>query len=360
MSWIALRDRQGIALWPDGATPPGPKLFADPGPLAPRGTLMIEVLPGELKGERLVLDAVFRQAWPGGLRLSLGPGNRVNFRMWQSNRQIDYSLRTGPLAPRRGLILHYAWDAPARRATLCAYVPGQEAMALMEFSGPIPLFFNDIAVLMDPAACHTAPEVRFIALSDMVEPVGPVPGFAPGAAVLTPSGEVPIEKIRVGSLVTTSDGHSAQVRWAGSMLVPSRGSLRPMLLRAPYRGLNTDVTLAQHQRLALAGSTVEYLFNKERVAFAAGYLRDDRTAILPATSRFVRYHQILIDRPAFIVVAGMAAEPLDLTPMLRDRGLWAHTILRDLPAALVPRQRRPDLTVLNDYEALMLAQASCV
>ena len=41
------------------------------------------------------------------------------------------------------------------------------------------------------------------------------------------------------------------------------------------------------------------------MAFAAGYLRDDRTAILPATSRFVRYHQILIDRPAFIVVAGM-------------------------------------------------------
>jgi hypothetical protein len=43
--------------------------------------------------------------------------------------------------------------------------------------------------------------------------------YAPGTAILTPEGEVAVETLRIGDLVTTADGRNVPVRWIGHQVI---------------------------------------------------------------------------------------------------------------------------------------------
>ena len=67
-------------------------------------------------------------------------------------------------------------------------------------------------------------------------------------------------------------------------VVPARGSLAPVRLRAPYFGLLDDVIVAPEQRLVIDGSEVEYLFNQEAVLVPARHLVNGFAAMAESAS----------------------------------------------------------------------------
>jgi Hint domain-containing protein len=65
--------------------------------------------------------------------------------------------------------------------------------------------------------------------------------FMPGTQICTPTGEVPVEDLKIGDVVRTSDGHSIAVRWIGRQTVAGRfaDELRsPIRIRAGALGDN--------------------------------------------------------------------------------------------------------------------------
>ena len=113
---------------------------------------------------------------------------------------------------------------------------------------------------------RTIENVNFVAVSDQVEPVGPMPGLSGAARIRTTKGSVAANKVRPGGLVQMHDGDIAQVRWCGSVDLPARGQFQPLRVRAPYFGATHDVYVAAEQRMLFSGSEVEYLFGEESVA----------------------------------------------------------------------------------------------
>ncbi|MBV9859541.1 MAG: Hint domain-containing protein [Alphaproteobacteria bacterium] len=92
-----------------------------------------------------------------------------------------------------------------------------------------------VAVLnLDPNTDYTG--ISYVPVSDRhggtdVE----MPCFCAGTRLLTPSGEVPVEDLRVGDDVTTLSGATRPIAWIGSgrsLVTPANGRSRPIVVRA--------------------------------------------------------------------------------------------------------------------------------
>jgi hypothetical protein len=141
--------------------------------------------------------------------------------------------------------------------------------------------------------------------------------FCEGTPIRTPQGEVRIEELRVGDLVTTMRGEAVPIKWIGrniyrksgstwpSRVVPIRVSRFAMDGKTPY----TDLYLSPQHALFIDGSLlpVRYLVNG--------------TSIVPATpsdTETVQYLQIVLDTHEVIWAAGVAAE----TFVASDKASW--------------------------------------
>ncbi|WP_291841192.1 Hint domain-containing protein [Limimaricola sp.] len=359
MSWVGLREGARGQFCPQGLGRPAPSTPADPDALLPRGTLMLafEVDPMQ-QGDLIRLDT--HQPWPCGLMLGLGPRGSVHLTQWQGNQIVTAALPTDLGAVRESTVISYSWDAPTRIGTLSLWLPDRRQLFQADVIGPLPLSYRMAAALMTlPDGCPLAPGVSFLALSDRVEPAGPTATIDGAAPVATPRGVVPMGRLQPGEVVLTGDGDIAQVRWAGWQDLPARGPFAPLVLRAPYYGARENVTIAPCQRLVLRGSGVEYLFARDRVGAAARHLRHDR-AIVPAPPVLVkRWHQVLLDRPASLMLAGVEMEGLDAAPLLANPGTWGSSLLAGMPNEWRPRGRFQDTTlrILNNTEAVTLAMS---
>ena len=60
--------------------------------------------------------------------------------------------------------------------------------------------------------------------------------FAAGTRILTPRGEVEVERIAPGDLVLTRDHGLRPVRWTGSRRVDGRGAMAPVRIEAGALG----------------------------------------------------------------------------------------------------------------------------
>jgi len=355
MSWVGISDDLGSRFSALGLGHKARAGAADPDSLLTRGSLMIELAPIADGQPQTLLAYSTATPWPAGLRLFHAGNGRIVLDLWQGPSKRRYVLSDALPARPAPLIVTYVWDAPARHALLAAYEPGAARLVMTEATAPFPMRLADAERLVSvPGARVQNAAVRFLALADTPEPVGPAPTLAAHAMVETRDGPLPICHLDPGAVVLTADGDTAQVTWVGVQEMPARGRFRPLLMRAPYHGLTRDLVVSPAQGLRLAGSDVEYAFGTETVAVAAGDLTDDRSVLPLLTFDVVRYYQILLDKPAVLRISGAPMVPFDVAALLDDPSFLRHSVLVDLPRELIPAAGDGGLQLLESYEVLSL------
>ncbi|KPP93105.1 MAG: Hint domain [Rhodobacteraceae bacterium HLUCCA08] len=134
-----------------------------------------------------------------------------------------------------------------------------------------------------------------------------IPCFVAGTLIATPRGEVPVEQLRPGDLVSTRDEGPQPLRWIGSRTVPATGRLAPVRIRAGAFGLHRDLLLSPQHRVLVRDTLAELMFGEAEVLVAAKDLVNDRTVRVVEGGE-VTYVHLLFDRHQVIWSEGLATE----------------------------------------------------
>lgn len=361
MAWLAMRDPKerrfslrglGHDRQDSRRHPPGDDI------LLARGSLVLEMRQPSNGPAREVLG--FYNGWPRQSRLSLQalPGGRLSLAQVQGEQIAGATLAYGPSACTDLMRITYAWDAPAGWARLSVDRPGTDEITAIAVDRAGPIVLRDLREMLMGRGTHAfEPEILFAALSDQIEPIGPMPTLDPHAMIATPTGYRAANTLQRGDTVLTAGGTAVPVLQRIDRVVPARGSFAPLRLRAPYFGLQQDVIVAADQRIIIGGSEVEYLFGQETVLVPARHLVNGFSAVTAATGPTQRYTQLLLpDHRDALVVAGAAMERLYIGRMRRRPNDLAAGLLKDMDRSGLPEHEPTPLRRLIRLEATHLAR----
>lgn len=190
--------------------------------------------------------------------------------------------------------------------------------------------------------------------------LGP-PCFVAGTRVRTPRGMRPVESLRVGDMVLTSDRGAQPVRWIGTRTVRAAEAFAPILFKAGSFGNARELMVSPQHRMLVSGWRAELLFGQEEVLAAAKHLVDG-VNVVQAPRREVTYVHILFDRHEIVDAEGVASESfhpgdyiLSGDDELREEIVALFPELADLAGA---RNWGAARTVLKAREAQLLALAA--
>jgi hypothetical protein len=353
MSWVGLRDATdgGLCL-------PEPVLQT----VLPQGTLAIDFRHHPSDRPVNILRHARRDPVAAVVTLRSDPDGTLSLLLRQGDHDALHCLPLPPLLPSEPVSVHYLWDSLRGTGAFAAHLPERGLTELCEIAQPLPLTWQDAAlILTDRAGCRTAPGFCHAAIADHLATIGPQPGIDGAGLVETPDGPRPLHLLRAGDPVIAADGAPAVVRWAGSADLPcpasGTGHHRPHRMRAPYFGVGSDLLVAGGAVLRLCGSEVEYLFGEAEVAVAVRHLADGQ-AILPLSGgpepRFRRWHHLVLDRAVPLLVSGAVIEGLDSDALRARPALHRWSILAGLPAEQMPAPAARSCPQLRDYEAQTL------
>ena len=157
-----------------------------------------------------------------------------------------------------------------------------------------------------------------------------VPCFTAGTLIRTPMGDVPVEALREGDLVTTLDDGAVPILWAGGRhfdqaALDARPGLRPIVIRANAFGLHDEVLVSpQHAILAMTADG-ERLVRARHLAELG-----DRRFRVAQGKRRVSYHHILLPRHGIVMANGLWTESMYPGPLaLRALGAAACREIAD-------------------------------
>lgn len=360
MTWIAISDAEedrfsvrGLESKPDAF----PLLDRGPDALIARGSLVFEMrLPATLSPVPLL---IFDRPGPSPFYLSLQsiPGGGLNLVLRQGDNVLSRTLNHSEVGRTDIMRVTYAWDAPARWGRLSLERPENDKVLIVALDAPKPMRVADIRALMKQGPNrYVAPELLFMALSNDIEPIGPMPSLTPQTPIATPDGYRPISQLHRGDLVVTHDGVSVPVLRKLTRTVPARGAFRPVHLRAPYFGLLQDITVGQSQRVLLHGSEVEYLFGKEEVLIPAGHLSGTHSARFRPCGPLATYMQLLLPAHEALLAAGCPVESLFVGRIRRNRDLLSASLLAQADRKLLPEHAKSLCPVLPAFDATVLAE----
>ncbi|MHC0052205.1 Hint domain-containing protein [Actibacterium sp. D379-3] len=362
MAWIALTDT-GFGQRPDAASGPPLRVSYDrdaaEDDILETGSLYLEAEIGRGTARDHPLFVLHRRAdITSHISVQLCKDGTIVFarKLGRQSRQV--TLRPDRRHTEGTIRLTISWNAAARRGLLSAEFVTDGTLLQKEFADPLPWLNSDIARLRHPGReVIFGPALRCFGLSDRLEPVGITPSFAAGTPVLTPDGYRRVESLRPGDAVLTDTGAARQIRWTCTREVPARGRFRPIRLYAPYLGLVQDVVVAPEQRLVVDGPEVEYLFSEEAVLVEAHALLHTNFAASEPAGPTIRYHQVLLDDPAMLRVAGAAMESLFVGSLRDAPDMLATTVLRNAPPGHLPMHKQLAYPALRNYEAVTLRAA---
>ncbi len=359
MSWIALLDKSRADFRPDGLAQPGPKasqpLAADLPPLA-KGSLVVETRVSPYDRPQTLLG--FVSGAVGGVRLSLqavpGGGVVLIVNRGNSTSHVAVNLDTGGRADT--LRITYSWDCSVSLGRLAVECPGTFRVAQKEVPNPIGLSLRDIQECIEEQEARVcASDLSYVAMSNCIEPIGPMPSLTAQTPVMTNDGYVPVEQLRRGDVVQTPNGDLVPVLHNIRRTVPAAGLFAPIRLRAPFFGLTQEIVTSPTQRLVIGGSRVEYTFGSEFVLVPAGHLLHGNAAVAVKDKPLVTYCQLLLPNHEAILAAGTYLESLDLGRLRRRRDILRATLMARYSRAKLPEHARTAYPVLREFDALTLA-----
>ena len=329
--------------------------------LMARGTLLAEfVLERGQHGPLPLVHLATHAGWPRLLSLALAGDGRLMLRQRQGEAHAAVSLAAADFLGGGGRFrLTYRWNAPGRHSLLTLESLDGGAIRQAVGANPLPMPQADLAALLAGrgAAVH-GDALRWLALSEGTVPVGPGAAFAPSTRVETPSGPRPAMQIRAGDFVQTADAGAQEVLWSGRVALPALGSLAPIRLGAGRFGRTRDIWVLPHTRIAMTGSTVEYMFGTDCVLVEARHLLDSVSASQIERPSVLAWHGILLRGHHLLVADGQQIESLYTGALAAAPMLAATTALADIAAmGKLPTHHRPAIRELRPYEATALAAA---
>lgn len=326
--------------------------------LMPRGSIMIETrVPPEDRPQTLLYYRR-EQPWAGTLSVQAMPGGGIVLVLDQGGEAFHTVLERRNDSRVDLLRVTFSWDSEMRRGWLSVEQPGTDTVDTQETPPPPPMLIEDVYTLCHrPQLVTTDPDVIFYAVSEAVEPVGPMPSLVAQVPVLTPQGYRRAGDLTLGDTVMTRRAGVVPVLARVTRRMPALGSFRPVRLRAPYFGVQRDLVVAPYQRLVIGGSEVEYIFGRQAVLVPALSLVNGFAAVYEDGHDLVRYHQILLPGHEPLIAAEAELETLYVGRLRRRRAFLKRTLLADVPPALLPEHTRAGLKVLRPFEAITLAEA---
>lgn len=362
MAWIALSDQTRQAFDPNGisakhAAQTGTKHDLTPNSLLTRGSLLFEMrLPADGRPRQL-LGYQRAHPWISSLSVQELPIGGIALVITQGPEVFHAVLRHDAVTQAEELRVTYSWDAPARWGRLVIERIHSGKIFMQELRDPKPLLLSDLQVMtLDPLQRQMDRSVLFFAVSDQIEPIGPMPGLAANVPVLTHQGYRPAYKIQRGDLLRTTDDQLVPVLHSLKREVPAFGSFAPIRLRAPYFGLQKDVVVAAEQRLRSTGSAVEYLFGRSHVRIPAAHLVNGISAMRPNLWQTMCYYQFVLPSNETCIAAGTALETLYLGRDRRNKKLIGASLLADADRHRLPEHMPPAYPLLDQFEAITLAE----
>lgn len=327
--------------------------------LLSRGSLVLELrASGDQKESRALINFEDQIGWKRALNITLAPGGALSIRVEQGENRSDIRLSMPMPSAEARLRITYSWDAPNRRGLLSVEDLDNAVLKQTEFDNPAPLPATDIARLStDRTRRYFDPSVDLCAVSDVIEPVGLMPGIGAGTMIATDLGARRIERLRRGDMVATAAGAYAPIRWIITRDVPMAGQFAPITLRAPYFGLEHDITVAQDHRMMISGVEAEYLFGESDVLVEARHLLASKGARLNSGRMPTRYHHILLDTHECINMGGAWGESLFVGGLASAPELAATTPIGAMPPSAIPRHHAVVRPALRDYETATLLSA---
>jgi len=318
--WIALSDQPP----PPGVPGAGPLL---------RGSMVFEVeMP--LVGALVLLDLRMKHGVERAeevafsLFYDLGVGFALLVR--RGERLVRHVL-PGPLWQKPGVArLTFGWDAKAGRWSLLLEQEGRRLAA--EGAGVIAPDLGDLQLL-----CAGGEEVlRHPSLLWF----GVLAWIGVATPVETPRGPVAAGTLRPGDRVMTRDQGAVPLVGVTRLSVPSRGSLAPVRLRAPYYGRRMDILVSPDQPVWVSGPQAEYLFGDEEVLVLARHLVDGQMAV--ADSRRAMAMGVVLDlgSPELVLADGCVLAMAGAAGLPPLRRLLDGYEAQSLRTALLQSQRR--------------------
>lgn len=358
MGWIGLFDGENHRFDQRGIeadTLPSNKIPGDD-ILMPKGTLMAETRLSPDGRPRTLLQIQRTHPWHFSLSLQALPGGGFILIESQEDQMRHATLPHIPDGRMDLIRLTYRWDAPEKWGRLTMKRPETDTSHSVAMAPPHPLPMAELTqAIIHPHRREQNSGISLLALSDTIEPQGPMPGLTGNTPIATPSGYIPAGYLKRGDLVLTQSGESVPVLQTVKQIMPAHGSLRPVRLRAPYFGLRRDIVVAPHQRLVIDGSQVEYLFGREAVLVPARHLINGVSALYATGPDLVTYHHLLLPGHEVINAAGAPVASLYIGRLRRKPEQLAASLLAPFNRAHLPEHPQPVWPVLKPFEAVALA-----
>ncbi len=354
MSWIAMSGQGRSWICPDRF---GSGL-GQRDMLMSTGSILIETRLSPDDRPQTLMSYERQYPWRGAVSLRALPGGAVVLVMSQGEDVFHTVLSHRHDARADVVRVTFSWDSEARWGRITVERPDSDSLVAQDTPAPPPMLLEDIYTLVQrPQLVEMDEDVLFFAVSDAIEPVGPMPSLVGQVPILTPFGYRAVSRLKCGDTVVTRDAGVVPVLARVTRRVPALGMFQPVRLRAPYFGLRKDLVVAPYQRLVIGGSEVEYLFGREAVLIPAVSLVNGFAAVLEDGADMVRYHQLILPGHEPVIAAEAELESLYVGRLRRRRPQLAQTLLADVPAGLIPEHARAGLKVLRPFEAICLAEA---
>ena len=358
MAWLALADHDGQEFTPTGLGTTGEDATGlETDELLSKGTLLIETRLSPDGRPQDLLAFRGQGGWLSALTLKAIPGGGLTLVIAQ-NGEITHATILPNSGTRTDVVrVTYAWDAPKRWARLAIERPEGSDVCMASVANPKPIPVADLqALFLAHNQRYFSEDVVFVAFSDQVEPIGPMPTLTRSVPVETSQGFVRTDHLKRGDLVRTEQTGLVPVLHTVKRTVPARGSFAPVRLRAPYFGLQQDIIVAPDQRLVIRGSEVEYLFGREAVLVPARHLVNGTVALPQQFSQTITYTQVILPRHEAMILAGAPAESLYIGRLRRKPDHLQASVLADVNRNDLPEHGQAAFPVLRWFDAITLAE----
>jgi hypothetical protein len=179
--------------------------------------------------------------------------------------------------------------------------------------------------------------------------------FTHGTMLRTPFGEICVENLSVGDLVTTLDHGPQPIRWIGSRSVMAFANATPVVIKAGALGNSRDLSVSQQHRMLITDWRAELMFGEPQVLVPAKSLVNHDTIFLQKGGE-VEYFHILFDQHELVWAEGILSESFHPgTIGLASLELETQDEVRALFPELAQASRPLARPALKNAEAALLA-----
>ena len=143
------------------------------------------------------------------------------------------------------------------------------------------------------------------------------PCFALGTAVLTPSGQKPIENLSIGDLVQTMDNGAQPIRWIGQSTVDATDRMAPVVIPKGVISNERDLIVSPQHRVVVSTASASLYLGEPQILVPAialvGWMGIHRKPMAEIT-----YVHVMFDAHEVIFAEGAGTESLLIGPQSRQ------------------------------------------